>query len=214
MSRRISTPLGAVAVVGTILLSGIFVGVRANTARADNCLTAPKSSAPTGSHWYYRSDRANQRKCWYLRALSQLAQHAALGATSETTTTAHAASENTATGALISISPRENTSSLPHLGMCSPSDHCSVTIVTANKFQQVLAPNKANAPEGRGLTIENNNTNGDGCWVYIGSGAASKETSQQLTAGESYVRYWPFVPSDGIQATCASSSDTLDVRYQ
>jgi hypothetical protein len=214
MSGRISTPLGAVAVAGTILLSGIFVGVRANTARADNCLTEPKSSAPTGSHWYYRSDRANQRKCWYLRALGQPAQHAAPGAISETTTTAHDASENLATGALISTSRSENASSSLHIEMCAPSDHCSVTIVTANKFQQVLAPNKANAPEGRGLTIENNNTNGDSCWVYIGSGLASKEESQQLTARESYVRYWPFVPSDGIQATCAASSDTLDVQYQ
>ena len=78
----------------------------------------------------------------------------------------------------------------------------------------MLAPSKANAPERRGVTVENNNTNGDSCRVYVGNNSASKEESQELTAGESYIRYWPFVPSDGIQVTCASSSDTLDVRYQ
>ena len=30
------------------------------------CNAAPKSTAPQGSHWYYRTDRALQRKCWYL----------------------------------------------------------------------------------------------------------------------------------------------------
>jgi hypothetical protein len=34
---------------------------------ADDCLAAPKSEAPEGSHWYYRSDRVKHRKCWYLR---------------------------------------------------------------------------------------------------------------------------------------------------
>jgi hypothetical protein len=33
---------------------------------AEDCVTAPDRQAPAGSHWYYRSDRANHRKCWYL----------------------------------------------------------------------------------------------------------------------------------------------------
>lgn len=33
---------------------------------AENCLSAPKGAAPEGRHWYYRTDRAAQRKCWYL----------------------------------------------------------------------------------------------------------------------------------------------------
>ncbi len=33
----------------------------------ENCLAAPNTPAPRGSHWYYRTDRVNQRKCWYLR---------------------------------------------------------------------------------------------------------------------------------------------------
>ena len=33
---------------------------------ADECKTEPGSSAPAGSHWYYRINRADQRRCWFL----------------------------------------------------------------------------------------------------------------------------------------------------
>jgi hypothetical protein len=32
----------------------------------DECKTAPGSSAPPGSHWYYRVKRTDQRHCWFL----------------------------------------------------------------------------------------------------------------------------------------------------
>lgn len=32
----------------------------------EECLAAPKSTTPAGGHWYYRTDRATKRKCWYL----------------------------------------------------------------------------------------------------------------------------------------------------
>jgi hypothetical protein len=44
--------------------------VTVQTSRAepavDECKTKPDSSAPVGSHWYYRVNRADQRHCWYL----------------------------------------------------------------------------------------------------------------------------------------------------
>jgi hypothetical protein len=86
-----------------------------------------------------------------------------------------------------------------------------VTINTANKFQQILA---ASGSARRMLRIGNNNTNDDICWVFVGSGPASKEASYPIPPGEKYLRYPPFVSSDAIQATCESSSDTLDVEYQ
>jgi hypothetical protein len=89
--------------------------------------------------------------------------------------------------------------------------HTLVTIDTGNKFQQVLA---SSGTERRMLRISNNNTNGDSCWVFVGSGRAFKETSYAVPPGKEYLRYPPFVPSDAIQATCASGSDTLDVEYQ
>src|SRR4051812_26759337 len=33
---------------------------------AETCLAAPKGAAPQGSHWFYRLERATQRKCWRL----------------------------------------------------------------------------------------------------------------------------------------------------
>jgi len=35
-------------------------------AAADECLSKPGASAPQGSHWYYRINRADRRHCWYL----------------------------------------------------------------------------------------------------------------------------------------------------
>jgi hypothetical protein len=92
----------------------------------------------------------------------------------------------------------------------APADSV-VTIATGNKFQRVLA---ASGTQRRMLRISNNNTNGDACWVFVGSGRASKEDSYAAAPGKEYLRYPPFVTSDAIQATCASSSDTLDVEYQ
>jgi len=85
----------------------------------------------------------------------------------------------------------------------------SITIEIANKFQQVVP---ATGAERRVLMIKNNNS--DNCWVYIGGGNASKEKSTVLDPGSAYTRYWPFAPSEAIQATCASSSDILLVEYQ
>jgi len=87
----------------------------------------------------------------------------------------------------------------------------TVTINTANKFQQILA---SSGTARRMLRISNNNTDGDSCWVFVGSGQASKEGSYEVGPGKEYLRYPPFVPSDAIQATCTSSKDTLDVEYQ
>ena len=90
-----------------------------------------------------------------------------------------------------------------------PTLNLSVVIATGNTFQTVLAAgvNK------RSLQIQNNNTT-DACWIFIGSGSATKGTSILLNAGGSYTRYYPFVPSDAIQATCATTSDTLYVDVQ
>src|SRR5437870_2116505 len=48
--------LGALAVLPTALYA------------ADECLFGPKGAAPSGSHWYYRVDRATKKNCWYVRA--------------------------------------------------------------------------------------------------------------------------------------------------
>jgi hypothetical protein len=89
----------------------------------------------------------------------------------------------------------------------------SVVIATGNTFQQVLAALAQNARR-NSLTIQNNNAT-DSCWLYVGpTASATKGTSILLLAGGSYTRYFPYIPSDVIAATCATSSDTLYVDIQ
>jgi hypothetical protein len=53
-----------------VAILGAVVAVTARSSRAeaavDDCLSKPNAPPPQGSHWYYRSDRASNRRCWYL----------------------------------------------------------------------------------------------------------------------------------------------------
>jgi len=77
MSAQIRRPIGSIVFASALLVPGLSVIVPASTARAADCLTAPNSSAPKNSRWYYRTDRTQQRKCWYLRAANQPLQQGA-----------------------------------------------------------------------------------------------------------------------------------------
>jgi len=90
----------------------------------------------------------------------------------------------------------------------------SVTIATGSTFQTILAVLAAGNTQRRSVTIQNNNTNGDNCWLFIGGGSATKATSILLAPGGSYQRYYPYVPSDAIQATCATTNDTMYLDTQ
>ena len=78
MSARIPRSIGSIAFVAALLLSTFGANPRASAAGAADCLTAPDASAPQNSHWYYRTDRATQRKCWYLRSADKPAQQEVL----------------------------------------------------------------------------------------------------------------------------------------
>jgi hypothetical protein len=75
MPRQIPRVVGLIAFIAMLFVLSVDVGLP-NAAPADDCLTAPRSPAPQGTHWYYRMDRTNQRKCWYVRAPGQPAQQA------------------------------------------------------------------------------------------------------------------------------------------
>jgi hypothetical protein len=60
------------AFVGFIALTGIILS-GSPTRAGEECLAAPNSSAPPGSHWFYHLDRSTQRKCWYVRTEDQQA---------------------------------------------------------------------------------------------------------------------------------------------
>lgn len=38
----------------------------AQAVHAAECIAKPNAPAPQGEHWYYRTDRATMRQCWYL----------------------------------------------------------------------------------------------------------------------------------------------------
>ena len=62
--RKIFSVLVIVAILGAV----VAVTARSSRAEAavDDCLSKPNAPPPQGSHWYYRSDRASNRRCWYL----------------------------------------------------------------------------------------------------------------------------------------------------
>jgi hypothetical protein len=53
--------IGIVLSIGGLTVSGL-------NAVADDCILKPNAPSPQGSHWYYRTDRVNNRQCWYLRS--------------------------------------------------------------------------------------------------------------------------------------------------
>jgi hypothetical protein len=78
MSAQIMRPIGIIAIAITLLLWGSVLSVPGYSAFAGDCLPAPNSPAPADSHWYYRTDRTQQRQCWYLRAANEPSQPAAV----------------------------------------------------------------------------------------------------------------------------------------
>ncbi len=79
MSPQILGPVRPIALVGMLLVSTAGVGLNTQAAATAECLTAPKAHTPNGSHWYYHTDRATKRKCWFLRDPSEQQQAATTG---------------------------------------------------------------------------------------------------------------------------------------
>src|SRR5450631_4036052 len=70
MPNRIGSmiPIGFTALYAML----VVILLSSGPARAaDDCLVAPNSQPPLGSHWYYHIDGAERRHCWYLGPESQ-----------------------------------------------------------------------------------------------------------------------------------------------
>jgi hypothetical protein len=74
MPEQISSSIVRFAVVAAAVLLAGSVEMRTNRAHANDCVAAPSASATQGQHWYYRIERPNHRRCWYLHAILPL-QH-------------------------------------------------------------------------------------------------------------------------------------------
>jgi hypothetical protein len=142
MSGQTRRPTGSLALVATLLMCGVGIGVPTNTARADDCLTGPNSPAPEGSHWYYHIDRATQRKCWYVRATDQPTQQVVAPATSDASpaTPAPTLRKPAATNSPMSIIPGDSTPSLPRIKVLAvKSQDAPVSGATADQSVQQSA---------------------------------------------------------------------------
>jgi len=49
-----------------LLLLAVSCAVSARAVHSAPCIDKPNAAAPQGEHWYYRTDRAIGRQCWYL----------------------------------------------------------------------------------------------------------------------------------------------------
>jgi hypothetical protein len=114
-AQIISTRLAAIA--APLLVWGMGIAMPANTARASDCLLAPKSPVPKGKHWYYHTDRKKRRKCWFLRKEGPPTQHTATQTTSAKAPATHASAVKKPTlapaAAAKSTSTGANTEPLP-----------------------------------------------------------------------------------------------------
>jgi hypothetical protein len=194
----------------------MFLAARSSFGGSTNgeCRASPGESAPAGLHWYYHTDRTNNRHCWSLHS-NGVQVHAQQDVVSPNPKPRHEVAEHTKN---IAEQPQgmHSQNDTVQAALQTPinsSDNNLVAIATGNTFQQVIGSN-GNAKERQALIIKNDNSNGDSCWVFFGGDKASKEKGVMVTAGDSYVRYWPFVSSETIQATCASTSDALYVEIK
>jgi hypothetical protein len=112
MAGQTRRQTASLAPVASLLILAVGIGVLTNTAlntaRADDCLTAPNSPAPEGSHWYYHIDRATQGKCWHVRATDQPTEQTAAPTASDASADASTAAPRkpaTSSNPPLSISP-------------------------------------------------------------------------------------------------------------
>jgi hypothetical protein len=180
MSGEIRPPIGTIVAVATLLAWGADVGLPTTIARAADCLTAPYFSAPEGSHWYYQTDRATQRKCWFLRAKNQSSQQPAEQAASEgesatlTPATEQPATASVGAPTLIrpadSAAPRTRQQGAPAPGAGATNiaggDDCSTS------------PNSA-APEGKRWFYRTDRATQRKCWYLRAPGEATQRTDAQ-----------------------------------
>lgn len=64
MRKHIQSTSLPVFALSLVVLGTMLPGAQARAA--EDCIAAPNTPAPAGQHWWYRTDRAAKRKCWFL----------------------------------------------------------------------------------------------------------------------------------------------------
>src|SRR5262249_13930847 len=55
-----------VPAIFALLSLAVSCAATARAVHAAPCIAKPNAAAPQGEHWYYRTNRATGRQCWYL----------------------------------------------------------------------------------------------------------------------------------------------------
>jgi hypothetical protein len=150
VSRLVPSLIKSITLVVPLLTLGATVGAPANSLRADECLAAPDSPSPQGTHWYYRLEWATQRKCWYLGTPDRPLRRAA--ATAAPATPLHSTPvpfgpRHSADGHPISVDPGDTASPSSRVDMLpvKPTTLEAVT-ATGGKFVQQSVQEDTSAP--------------------------------------------------------------------
>jgi hypothetical protein len=80
VSRRVPSLSKSIVLAISFLTLGAGADAPGNSLHAEECLSAPDSPSPQGTHWRYRLDWPTQRKCWYLGAPARSLRRAAAAA--------------------------------------------------------------------------------------------------------------------------------------
>jgi hypothetical protein len=132
----------AVMFVAAILLT---VHSSFGESTSDNCRTSPGASARPGLHWYYRTDRTNNRHCWFLNTEG-------MDVHSHGNVPSHPMPKHEN---VVEQTTRSQSDAIVLQVPINPSDNNVVTIATGNSFQQVVGSNSS-ATERQALIIKNN----------------------------------------------------------
>ena len=137
-----SRPRHSFAFVLLAIISGATTTVSFDLAHAGDCLPAPNSPAPKGSHWYYHLNRATQQKCWYVRSSeTQQPQH-----TTAQTTAADTAVPSTSAGQTDSTADRDIRGPSRPVETSTKAIQDPVSNTTPNNSASQIAPREVTIP--------------------------------------------------------------------
>ena len=103
-----------------ILPSSVFLLLAhpgAGKAAAEKCNTRPSSSAPQGSHWHYRVNHTDNRRCWFLSSEGMKVRSNARGAMSDVASQSPAPKRDNTSEAAPATPPRTTSAQIASVQM-------------------------------------------------------------------------------------------------
>jgi len=188
------TKTAASPILAAFLASVFSTAIACAAARAaDDCLSEPKHQTPPGSHWYYRIDGPNHRKCWFLGDEGQKVSQAGLPRPSSSppplprrTTAAIQPGVADAHAELPKVTtPTETPQSFDPTSMSNPEKITEA--VPGASPSETLSPPSARDPEGETRVMSNGVINGQSrteLRTELPPGATDRQPAAELSVEE------------------------------